>query len=626
MPPSTLSKNRLFIERDNKNRRITSNFGTTFKNSKWTPYSNSNTKTFFKTLFRRLFWCSIYFGIFVLFLYFFQDHYLCSSLYNKIYLYFWSGVDSLDYHLSYCFWATAGFISFAWNSAYSYFFFNNLSAAPNSKSGETVFEQFKRLNPPKKIAKKIESPKLDKADADWALFSFTDDAVKCVNKILDSKIMENLFEQTLNAIKWIESFSVYIDLFKATYFATWLVASKNALFSNYYFQKLWNHNWFPNPYEAHYAACRQTCAYISQFTPQRRREIYDKILNSRVGDFINFFYDFKKTEKQNLKTNFLIKNKTGSFNFWDLKHDQLTNLLNNLTSINTLQHSLSEQIKIMKIDRWLYRYSTLSRKILKNSHKITMSKKILNYNEYSKNDFKKNLWTSANEANLFKSNPTLFSNVSNFFYGESSLPNSLLSILKNDVLLNTLAASSINMNNLKSHENSYFWFLKRMYNFNGLSSHEISLQKKFKKISLPTFRDDLFNEKLLKDNFFFKNIQTFVNNNEINFFNETRAVTFTKINKNATDLYLNYSDFNLYDKEINTLFFNLFSQFNRNAINSTSFLYLNFVKNCAFINYTILNKRYRSINVGPYTINIIIKKNAIFDCVREAKNFFFKSK
>jgi hypothetical protein len=34
LPPSLNSKNRLFIERDSKHRRITSNIGTTFRNSK----------------------------------------------------------------------------------------------------------------------------------------------------------------------------------------------------------------------------------------------------------------------------------------------------------------------------------------------------------------------------------------------------------------------------------------------------------------------------------------------------------------------------------------------------------------------------------------------------------------
>lgn len=39
LPPSVLFKNRLFLERDSKTRRITHNLGLTFRNSKWTPYA-----------------------------------------------------------------------------------------------------------------------------------------------------------------------------------------------------------------------------------------------------------------------------------------------------------------------------------------------------------------------------------------------------------------------------------------------------------------------------------------------------------------------------------------------------------------------------------------------------------
>lgn len=626
MPPSTLSKNRLFIERDNKNRRITSNFGTTFKNSKWTSYTNSGTKNSLKAPFRRFFFYFFLFSIFVLFLYFFQEYYVCSYLYNKIYVYFWGGVDVLDYQLSYCFWATAGFISFTWHTAYSYFFFNNLSMAPNSKCGETVFEQFKRLNPPKKIVQKIESPKLDKTDADWTLFSFTNDVTRGVHKILESKIVENLFDRTLGVIKWIESFSLYIDLFKSTYFVTWVIDSKNALFSNYYFQKLWNHNWFPNPYEIHYTTCKQMCAYISQFTPERRRELYEKLLNSRFGAFINLFHNFKKKETQNLKTNFLVKNKTGSFNFWDLKHDQLVNLLTNVSNMSAPQHFLDEQIKIMKMDRWLYRYSTLGRKILKNSHKLTLSKKVLNCNDYSKTDFKKNLWTSINGINLFKSNSTLFNNLNSFFYGEPVLSNEIFYKLRNNIITNALTPASANINNLQSYENSYFWFLKRMYNFNNLSAHEIRLQKKLEILDLSSLNNNLFKKKLLKDNFFFKNIKTFVTNNEINFFNEKNIAILSNIAKGSTDLYLNYSDYGLYNKETTALFSNLFSQFNRNAANSSCFLYADLIKSYAFTNCVNLNKAYARAFVNFNIDKNLTKSRITGNYENKTNNFIFKNK
>ena len=42
LPPSTLFLNRLFVERDSKHRRVTSNLGLTFRNSKWSSYARTN--------------------------------------------------------------------------------------------------------------------------------------------------------------------------------------------------------------------------------------------------------------------------------------------------------------------------------------------------------------------------------------------------------------------------------------------------------------------------------------------------------------------------------------------------------------------------------------------------------
>lgn len=58
LPSSIAAKNRLYLERDMKNRRILTNFGSTFRNSKWSDYSITNVNlkhkssllNFFKTL------------------------------------------------------------------------------------------------------------------------------------------------------------------------------------------------------------------------------------------------------------------------------------------------------------------------------------------------------------------------------------------------------------------------------------------------------------------------------------------------------------------------------------------------------------------------------------------------
>lgn len=45
LPPSALFLNRLFVERDSKHRRVTSNLGLTFRNSKWSSYARTNVQS-----------------------------------------------------------------------------------------------------------------------------------------------------------------------------------------------------------------------------------------------------------------------------------------------------------------------------------------------------------------------------------------------------------------------------------------------------------------------------------------------------------------------------------------------------------------------------------------------------
>ena len=42
LPPSLLYRNRLFVERDSKHRRVMVNLGVTFRNSKWSSYGRKN--------------------------------------------------------------------------------------------------------------------------------------------------------------------------------------------------------------------------------------------------------------------------------------------------------------------------------------------------------------------------------------------------------------------------------------------------------------------------------------------------------------------------------------------------------------------------------------------------------
>lgn len=92
LPSSVLYKNRLFIERESKNRRVFNNFGLIFRNSKWSQYENLNINFFFKL--------SYFNFIFIIFFFFLFIKFLSFNLFSFI----WLSFESICYFFVFTFW------------------------------------------------------------------------------------------------------------------------------------------------------------------------------------------------------------------------------------------------------------------------------------------------------------------------------------------------------------------------------------------------------------------------------------------------------------------------------------------------------------------------------------------
>ena len=136
LPTSFLFKNRLFIERDSKHRRIFSNLGLSFRNSKWSNYETYNIKLQFKRNYLRFFFWIIFFIFSVFFLFYFKKYYIFSYFFNSMSFLFWISIDTFDYYFTFVVWLF--FISFSlfFKLVYSYFFYNNFF---NTNSNKQVF-------------------------------------------------------------------------------------------------------------------------------------------------------------------------------------------------------------------------------------------------------------------------------------------------------------------------------------------------------------------------------------------------------------------------------------------------------------------------------------------------------
>lgn len=94
------------------------------------------------------------------------------------------------------------------------------------------------------------------------------------------------------------------------------------------------------------------------------------------------------------KYNNLILAKTGSFYLNDLSFNKINQLVTSSPELASLTSSMLNQTKVIKWNRWLYRYNILHRKTVKNSHKLTMVKKLITTGFYDSSLTSNNIWAS----------------------------------------------------------------------------------------------------------------------------------------------------------------------------------------------------------------------------------------
>lgn len=603
LPPSILFKNRLFIEKDNKNKRIVSNLGTSFRNTKWSNYATFNIKFAFKKNYISFLLNFFLFCILFLLAYGFWGYYMINPTYNTFVAFFWFGGEVLDYYVSYIFWFICSLFSIAFNTVYSYFFFNNFS-----KKNVTNFN-FETKSFTKQFP---QYPQIDKIDANWALTSFLTNMNAKLDKIMENDFVENLFDNILNFRKWNNTLDAYIILFKSTRLFNFVSSSKNALFANVYFQKLVEWDRKCNPYLLHFQIMKNSINFGTTFNKK-----YFPIAKNNTYRIFQNLKTKKKCDWRSLrdgffKLKFLTDTKIGSFFLSKWSHGELVERTNATKDFSAVQTCFVEQIKIIKINRWIYRYSVLGRKILKNAHKLTMSKKILNFNFFAENDFNKNLWISQHSAKF------LLSNTQNFNLFQSSDYNNLTTIKNKKINSNSAILSekflipSKNALNLKFYETSFHWFLKRNYFLNSTRSAHLKFQKINFKNNLFLNHNNIFANKTLKDNYFLSRYQPSILNTDGPAIDEIVNYETTAFTKKSSDSYLGHTDLNFYDQSTVSMLSYFYNQTNSNQETFTFFVNLNTViaQNPVFLIF--LNKNISQNHLSFFNENtfLIAQNNA----------------
>ncbi len=554
LPSSFLFKNRLFIERDSKHRRILSNFGLSFRNSKWSNYENYNIKNKFRQTYIKYFIYSFYLFLFIFILYYFKKYYILSFFFNHISFIFWISIDTFDYYLSFFLWLFTISISLFFNFIYSYFFFNNFS---NIKSNNNIFSNnsYKFLN-----LNTNTNPKdnyISKHDLNWILYSWLTNNKSKYNE----QIIEHVFENEFNKNWWNNNYDFFIKLYKLVFLLNSNSEKNNSHFLKFNINLINNKN-FKGDYSSLINSFNNTTllnsnsSFIMSFLLNNYSNYFDlknksnnslQLLNSRYEWNI---YNFNNEIEY---YSFLLKNKNGFFFLNDFNYQSFSYFISNFSELWVLNDFIKNQLNAAKWNRWLYRYSILHRKILKNSHKITLSKKLINSGFYDSKIFDKNIWATEhlNKINNIEIFSSIFRTYYNSIFDYTGTP-----FLNHKIYLNNNFNQKSSFNFLNLYENSYFWYLKRFYLFNTLNNNTIKSNINYKQNNLISSHPDninIFNKYSVSLNYLLKS--TFINLNNFShvnnhYFNKDFNELLSLKNSEKFNFFSNFKDVFLLNNEI----------------------------------------------------------------------------
>jgi len=623
LPSSFLFKNRLFIERDSKHRRIMSNFGLSFRNSKWTNFETYNIKNNFRTsYFKYTFY--IIFSIFFIFSFLnFKSYYISFYLFNNVAFFFWLSADTFDYYFSFLIWSVTLIFSLFFNLIYSYFFLNNFFNHYNKKNFLNTYSSNSNLKP----------IYISKHNLNSLLYSWLINP----HSLKNDKILENIFENKINHKWWNENFDFFIKLYKTSYFLN-LISSQNSFFnlinkinflSNFGINNKFSNGGFFSFFNNNLFIKNYSNVLLSFFLMQHKNRF------DLINDTHRSLIFLKKKHEWNLYNfhneinsyDYLLKNKNGLFVLTNFNYEKLSFLSINFKELFLLSDFWKNQLNSSKWNRWLYRYSILHRKILKNSHKITLIKRLVNTGFYDSKLFNSNIWATG-QLNKLNSNQT-FKSFIDVFYGNLLTRNNFNTSLNHNLFINNNNYQVFSLNLLNFYENSYFWYLKRFYNFNTLSTNFIKSKVKIYSTSNNFDINENINNNLInqKDIFFTYILNSFyINNKSLNNSYENNYVysnnNDSQINSFFKDTYLLVNNNNLFTKNNLNILFSLTSSLN-NSINLNFYNYNNYsgsnflMNSLDFLNNTKntdLNYwiAYSLINNDEIYVNDIIYINLFF--------------
>lgn len=454
LPASFLFRNRLYVERDSKNKRIFSNFGAHFKGSKWSYYTSFAIKPFFKSKYFKYTVQAVLYILVLVGFYFYNKYYIKLPPINGFFYLIWSCADCTQYYLMFAMWWVFVGLLQIFNFIYYLSTFNNFSFKRAPSYLNRAFSEFDLPEESAYKKKLITKEDINFYSNMW--LSLTASSAK-------SQILENLFEENLKLSEVAKNGNFFrfngltTDFFNkiSSEVTSYRVHRKLSLILikncdndyNKLYEYISNTSFFTN----NAAAClTYFVAQPTYFELASRRSNSTYYLKHRYDwNLYSVISEMQKSAPSK-------KNKTGLFFLKSCDHKELLDLALSADEFKSFELHAKILTNRLKTYRWLYKYSILHRKSLKFVNKIASGKKTAFSSSYDKNYTHKKIW--QNEINFTKINL-----LNSFLY--TSI----------DRRFEPLAweAEPHEDTLISFYENSYAWVFKKFFFFNSLSANTV---------------------------------------------------------------------------------------------------------------------------------------------------------
>ena len=459
--PRVAFKNRLYIERASQHRRVLSNLGLTFRNSKWSDYSLSNISVSFKEYRKHAINAVLSLFAFYLVYLYFTNIVAFNALTSDISSLFWFVRDVVYHWVLFTIWLWFGFLNKVINILYTQVF-NTVYTAPEAD------------------VKEESGVKLTKDDQNLVFFKwlkhhkFDTQSTPVLEKLFNNSAIKRSWDQlhTLFPV-----FYKLIDILKAAELTHMglglrtasqrLSASRINSTDDMEFAVAYGHGEDSN-----------LVAPVMDFKIRTRETHFAEINRTRSPSlrYMNdrFKYNLAAVTPESGHYANLVNSPIGSYYMSNTKAGDLTNLINSVPELELLRSVPDNQIKAYQQQRILYKNSLLHRKILKQTNAVSNTKRLLSSGFFDKSLVSNNLWA----ASLLKSRSEsiqLDGSTYNFIRSvlKSNYGNMVVTDSRPDAFTPALTNTNTDMlyRSLAHLEHSYIWNLKRFYLFNTTRSN-----------------------------------------------------------------------------------------------------------------------------------------------------------